>query len=147
MAILFYKIKDLGGFMSNFYPSKMFIYGRWWKWVEAPYQSAKTVNLEEKELIWNAETARIARDLGQKVSMVHDWDKIKREIMKECCMAKFLQNPDLRQQLIQTGKEELIEDTPHDSFWGNGADGTGQNVLGKVLMEVRDEFSFANFFD
>lgn len=137
MAIKFYRLKEPGGFMSNYWKARMFIYGRWWNWTEAPYQSAKTNVQTEKDAIWRAERANDSRLLGQKVTMVPDWDVLKREIMKECCMAKFLQHPDLRQQLMATGTEELIEDSPVDFFWGCGADGTGQNVLGQVLMEIR----------
>jgi ribA/ribD-fused uncharacterized protein len=68
-----------------------------------------------------------------------DWDEYKRFVMKECCMAKFLQHPELRKQLMDTGDEELMEDSPVDWYWGCGADGTGKNVLGQVLMEIREE--------
>jgi ribA/ribD-fused uncharacterized protein len=138
MTIKFYKLKDPGGFMSNYWKARMFIYGRWWNWVEAPYQSAKTNVQSEKEAIWQATKANDSRLLGQNVTMVSDWDMLKREVMKECCMAKFLQHPDLRKQLMETGTQELIEDSPYDSYWGCGVDGTGKNVLGQVLMEVRD---------
>jgi N-glycosidase YbiA len=139
MSIKFYKLRDPGGFMSNFWPAKIYIYGCWWRWVEAPYQSQKTYNLAEKKLIWEATKPMQARDLGQTVTMISDWDQIKRTVMKECCLAKFLQHADLRKQLMETGTEELIEDSPVDSWWGCGKDGTGQNVLGQVLMEIREE--------
>lgn len=141
MAIKFYKIKDPGGFMSNYKKARFFIYGRWWNWVEAPYQAQKTLNATEQEIIWQAKTNNDSRLLGQKVTMRPDWDQVKRQVMKECCLAKFLQHPDLRKQLMETGGEELIEDTTitNDMYWGCGIDGTGQNVLGQVLMEVREE--------
>lgn len=141
MSIKFYRTKDPHGYLGNFYRARMFIYGRWWNWVEAPYQSAKTPILEEKVSIWKTEKAMESRLLGQKVMMVPNWDQIKRDVMKECCVAKFLQHPELRKQLMDTGNEELIEDSPVDWYWGCGADGTGQNVLGQVLMEVRTELA------
>ena len=39
----------------------------------------------------------------------------------------------------ETGTRELVEHTANDSYWGDGGDGTGQNKLGKLLMQVRDE--------
>ena len=39
--------------------------------------------------------------------------------------------------LLATGAEVLIEDAPDDYFWGRGADGTGANNLGKILMALR----------
>jgi ribA/ribD-fused uncharacterized protein len=139
MTIKFYKTKDPYGFMGNFFKARFFIYGRWWNFVEAPYQAEKTSVQSEKDEIWRAVKANDSRLLGQKVTMRPDWDEYKRFVMKECCMAKFLQHPDLRKQLMDTGDEELMEDSPVDWYWGCGADGTGQNVLGQVLMEIREE--------
>lgn len=139
MAIKFYRTRDPYGFLGNYYKARTFIYGRWWDWNEAPYQSAKTFVQAEKDEIWAAKKANDSRLLGQKVTMRSDWDQVKRQVMKECCMAKFLQHPELRKQLMETGDEELIEDSPVDWYWGCGADGTGQNVLGQVLMEIRAE--------
>jgi ribA/ribD-fused uncharacterized protein len=115
----------------------MFLWNRWWNNVEAPYQAAKTIDPNEYVTIWEATSAREARDLGQKVKMRDDWDQIKYDIMKECVLAKFVQHHDLLEQLLETGDEELIEDSPVDWFWGCGADGTGKNMLGKALMEIR----------
>jgi N-glycosidase YbiA len=139
MAIKFYKIKDPHGYMSNYKKARFFIYGRWWNWVEAPYQAQKTFVPEEYDAIHQATTNNESRLLGQKVTMRPDWDQVKRQVMKECVLAKFLQHKDLRDQLMATGDEELIEDSPIDYYWGCGADGSGQNVLGQVLMEVRQE--------
>lgn len=139
MAIKFYKTNEPHGFLNNFYRSRMFIYGRWWNWVEAPYQAMKTIVPEERDQIWAATTPRESRNLGQKVTMHDSWNDIKVEVMYQCCLAKFTQNEDLLDRLMDTGEEELIEDSPIDSFWGCGADGKGQNNLGKVLMRVRKD--------
>lgn len=139
MTIKFYKTNDPYGFLNNFKTARMFIYHRWWNNVEAPYQSMKTVIPAEVDAIWAAKTPREARDLGQKVTLLEGWEFFKDRIMYECCMAKFLQHSDLRKQLMDTGTEELIEDSPIDSYWGCGADGTGKNMLGKTLMRVRHE--------
>lgn len=136
-VIKFYRNKDPFGFCGNFYPSKFFIYGKWWKNVEAPYQSQKTLDEKEVEEIWLATSPKVVRDIGQKVKMVPNWDEIKYGVMKECVLAKFLQNHDLRKQLLDTGDATLVEDSPIDWYWGCGKDGTGQNKLGQALMEVR----------
>jgi ribA/ribD-fused uncharacterized protein len=139
MTIKFYKIKDPYGYMSNYKKARFFIYDRWWNWVEAPYQAKKCDNQNDYELIYNAKTNNESRLLGQKVKMRYDWDQIKVEVMSECVLAKFLQHKDLRDQLMATGDEELVEDSPIDYFWGCGADGTGKNNLGKVIMAVREK--------
>lgn len=135
----FYKLNDPGGFMSNFYRSTFKIYGRTWATVEHAYQAQKCVDDKEYNDIHEAKTPRIARNLGQEVKMRKDWDSVKRSVMKECCMAKFTQDEMLKKELLDTGDQELIEDSPVDWYWGCGADGKGQNVLGQVLMEIRAE--------
>jgi len=69
----------------------------------------------------------------------NDWDTDKIVVMCKAIHAKFTQNPVLSQMLIKTGKAELIENSPYDTFWGIGRKGDGQNQLGKLLMELRDE--------
>lgn len=135
--IKFYKIKDPFGFLGNFFPSKFFIFGRWWKNVESPYQAMKCASSNDFNMIHACATPKEARDLGQKVTLVPHWDEIRDDIMEQCCMAKFLQNKDLLEQLMDTGDAELQEDSPVDNYWGIGADGTGQNKLGRILMRIR----------
>jgi hypothetical protein len=137
MTIKFYKTNETYGFLNNFKKAPMFIYGRWWNNVEAPYQAAKAILPEEANAIWQAKSPREARDLGQKVKMRKDWDQVKDQIMYECVLAKFVQNHVLRSQLMKTGNQELIEDSPIDYYWGCGIDGSGKNMLGKTLMKVR----------
>jgi ribA/ribD-fused uncharacterized protein len=59
--------------------------------------------------------------------------------MHRCCLAKFTQHENLKKLLLDTGDAELQEDSQDDFFWGIGADGSGKNVLGKILMRIRDE--------
>jgi len=140
MTIKFYKTKDPYGYMSNFYRSRMFIGGKWWNTIEHYYQAMKTDFADEREMVRTAKTPRIARDIGQTVTMRKNFDDDKYLIMKAAVLAKFLQHPELREQLLSTNDEVLIEDSPVDYYWGCGADGSGKNMLGKVLMEIRSEF-------
>lgn len=139
MTILFYKSIDPYGYMNNFCRADMFIYGRWWKNVEAAYQAQKTNVASEYDAIWLAKTPRIARNLGQVVTMRPDWEDAKIDVMYDCVLAKFTQNADLRAKLLSTGDEEIVEDSPIDSFWGCGVSGNGKNHLGKILMQVRED--------
>jgi len=59
--------------------------------------------------------------------------------MREAVLKKFLTHTDIREILLSTGNEILVEDSSCDYFWGCGADKTGQNHLGKILMSVREE--------
>ncbi len=139
MTIKFYKTQDPHGYMGNFYRSKIFLNGKWWNTVEHYYQAMKTVYTDEQEMIRSAKTPRIARDLGQTVTFRDHFDSDKYQVMKDAVLAKFVQHHNLREQLLATNDEILIEDSPVDYYWGCGADGSGKNMLGKVLMEVRAE--------
>jgi ribA/ribD-fused uncharacterized protein len=57
--------------------------------------------------------------------------------MREAVLAKFSQHPDLREILLATGDALIVEHTENDSYWGDGGDGSGVNMLGRILVEVR----------
>lgn len=92
------------------------------------------------------------KDLGRMVEGFQQevWDEHKYDIMKEACMFKFQQNPDLKEELLETENKLLVEASPYDRIWGIGlrsedpnfldmSKWRGKNLLGKVLMDVRDE--------
>ena len=137
MSIKFYKSVEPYGYLNNFRKAPMFIYGHWYKNVESAYQSRKTFNVEEQEKIRLATHPSTARELGQVLTLRSDWDEVKYQVMTECVLAKFVQHRDLRERLLSTGDEHLIEDSQSDFYWGCGSDGTGKNCLGRILMSVR----------
>lgn len=68
-----------------------------------------------------------------------DWDEVKIGIMHNILRAKVSQHEYVRRKLIATGSRELIEDSWRDNFWGWGPNRDGQNMLGKLWMNVRKE--------
>jgi ribA/ribD-fused uncharacterized protein len=70
-----------------------------------------------------------------------DWDDIKIHIMRRILRAKAEQHEYVRRKLLATGARDLIEDSWRDDFWGWGPNRSGQNMLGKLWMEVRAELS------
>ena len=70
--------------------------------------------------------------------IVENWSKIKVDRMYNVLKVKF-SDVELREQLLETGNSILIEDSKTDPFWGAGKKGTGKNMLGKLLMKVREE--------
>ena len=58
--------------------------------------------------------------------------------MAEALRAKFTQHDELRDILLSTGDAKLVEHTRRDSYWGDGGGG-GKNMMGQLLMELRDE--------
>jgi len=81
---------------------------------------------------------------GKKAQLPHNWDQIKVDIMREGLRLKF-QNPEMREKLLATKGRLLIEGNYwHDNFWGDCyckkcTSKPGKNMLGKLLMEIRDE--------
>jgi ribA/ribD-fused uncharacterized protein len=86
----------------------------------------------------NGKKHHIYKDLFQK-GIRPDWKKVNVKIMHKVVKAKFEQHKDLKKLLLSTENRELIENSKTDRFWGVGKDGKGQNMLGEVLMQVRDE--------
>ena len=77
------------------------------------------------------------------IAQLSDWEEIKDSIMYLGLRQKF-HNPTLQKKLLATGEEELIEGNWwNDTYWGV-CNGVGQNNLGKILMEVRDEIRRQN---
>ena len=86
-----------------------------------------------------------AKRLGRNVQLRPDWETVKYDIMYEVCKAKFEQNDDLREMLLDTGDAYLEEgNTWNDRCWGT-CRGVGENHLGKILMRIRDELQTSRF--
>ncbi len=124
-------------FLSNFYPCIIKHEGIVYPSVENAYQASKSVDPEVRKQ-FTALSAGHAKKLGQRVKKREDWEDVKIEIMRDLLIKKFSQ-PKLRTFLLMTENDDLIEgNTWGDTFWGVYR-GKGENWLGKLLMEVRDE--------
>lgn len=71
----------------------------------------------------------------------NDWENVKVGIMRNILRAKVEQHEYVRRKLLATGDRELIEDSWRDDFWGWGEKHDGQNMLGKLWMEIRTEIA------
>ena len=135
------KIDDFRGkyfFLSNFYPCTVEYEGRIHQSAEAAFQAAKTLNEHERSLFTELSPSQ-AKQRGRRIPLRDDWEKIKVQVMRDVCLAKFSQHEALRQRLSQTDDAILEEGNNWgDTFWGTVA-GYGENQLGKVLMEVRSD--------
>lgn len=110
------------------------------KTLEHYFQAAKTEKISEWYHVFQADTPQEAKRRGREVSLREDWDEVKDGVMLDLLRSKFSQ-PYLREKLLDTGDEYLIEgNTWRDTYWGADlATGVGQNKLGLLLMQVRDE--------
>jgi len=143
-------------FLSNFEPAVVCFDGLAFPTVEHAFQAAKTHDPEWQLKIQRAATPGKAKSLGRRVPLIPAWDEMKVDVMRELVRQKFEspraagkggQNERLfgyHTLLLKTGEVEIVEGNDwHDVFWGKcgcpGHGGKGENWLGRLLMEVREE--------
>lgn len=139
--ISFYKPTDAYGEFSNFSDYPIEINGFLWPTVEHFFQAYKfagTAHEQEIRLLKTPMEAKIA-GCDRNKPLRSDWEKIKNEIMYKAVYEKFSQHPEIKNILLLTGNSTLIENTPYDSYWGSGKNEKGRNMLGQILMMVRDD--------
>ncbi|MCB9946499.1 MAG: NADAR family protein [Rhodospirillaceae bacterium] len=140
-TIYFYGKTDDYGCFANTSDHGFTVDGRYWRSVEHFYQAHKFADPAWTERIRQARTVREARALGQsrKVLIRADWDSARDAVMVTAVKAKIAAHPEVRRTLLETGEALLVEASPYDHYWGCGADGTGANRLGQILMQIRSE--------
>lgn len=141
----------------NFYTPKFYVFdnfsahavefdGELYPTAEAAYQAAKCIDPKGKEEIRNArspEQAKLLANEVYKAAKDPEWGGKKALVMEKILRAKLAQHSKVAEALVQSGNEDIIENSPIDYFWGEGADGSGQNMLGKLWMKIRAEHSNA----
>lgn len=124
-------------FLSNFYPCRIAYNGKIYGNTEAAFQAQKTVNAAEQDEFTNLSPGEAKRK-GRRVTLRKDWESVKNGIMLDIIRCKF-KDPRLMECLLNTGDAYLEEtNTWNDRYWGV-CRGSGENHLGKILMQVRDE--------
>lgn len=146
-----------GTFLSNFIPNDLQIdyMGHKFNTSEQLYMyiKAKSFNDHEKahEIVTKGQAPKDAKRMGREVIGYDEkvWSTYREDAMYRAIYNKFTQYPELKKQLLDTGDKILVEGTPMDPIWGvmikwdddrilNEKNWKGQNLLGKVLMRVRD---------
>jgi ribA/ribD-fused uncharacterized protein len=146
--VWFYKKEEnaLTAFLGNFHPCKINLWGMQFKCAEAAYQAAKFAPnrhyMKQFENIDGEAAWQKGGQLSQQLSpqQVADFRQRNLDVMAEVIQAKFNQNPKLKELLLATGNAYLVEHTHRDGYWGDKGDGSGQNWLGRILMQERGEF-------
>ncbi|QDT91765.1 NADAR family protein [Gimesia algae] len=140
-TINFYSVSDEYGEFSNFAPFPVRIDGKKWPTSEHYFHAQKFVGDEHLEAIRKAKSPMIAARMGRsrKRPLRKDWESVKVSIMRKAVLAKFSQHEDLCTMLISTGNAKIVEHTSNDSYWGDGGNGSGKNMLGQILMQVREQ--------
>lgn len=134
--------------LSNFSAFTLIWEGLRFDTLEAAYHWEKfraysfvPARIEVQEAIRLAPSAHEAFKIAQeeKFRRVPDWEDIKVYTMACLLRAKVDQHEYVRRKLLATGDRELVENSWRDDFWGWGPNGDGQNMLGKLWMDVRSE--------
>lgn len=115
---------------------------------------------ETAHAILETQNPKEQKALGRKVKNFtpDEWNTVARTIVYYGNLAKFSQNPELLQQLLDTGDTLLVEASPYDTIWGIGLNEEdarntppenwkGTNWLGEVLVRVRQKLSNEQFFE
>ena len=155
MSRYFFRAYGTDGYLSNFYKTDFEKDGNKFNCSEQAFMLQKCLMFEPdntsliKEILNETNPNKIKK-LGRRVKNFDEvkWNEKRYKIMLECCKEKFDQNDKIKQKLCETNDEILYEASPYDKIWGIGYDKEtaknlspemyGENLLGKVLMELRD---------
>jgi len=140
-VIYFSKLRGPYRCLPNFAPTPIEIAGVVWATSEHFYQAQKFTDVSVQDQIATAATAYDAAHRARAMAdhVRADWHEIKLAVMLTALRAKANQHADVKKTLIDSGDAALVEQSPKDNFWGNGPDGNGQNYLGRLWMQVREE--------
>ncbi|OPH57745.1 hypothetical protein BC351_04335 [Paenibacillus ferrarius] len=138
--IRFYETNKPYGCFSNFAKYPIMLNNKEWVTTEHYVQAQKFVGTKYEEEVRLASTPLDALRLGQyrNKHLRKDWENCKVQIMQEALTAKVEQHPCIKSILLSTGDCTIVEHTTNDAYWGDGGNGQGQNMLGKLLMEIRN---------
>lgn len=127
--------------LSNFSSFQLRWHGRKFATLEHAYHWEKFVGVT----YWAATQIKAAPSAHEAFRLARlfkdkrrpDWDEVKLDVMRELLLAKARQHEYVRRKLLATGERELVENSWRDDFWGWGPNRDGQNMLGKLWMDVR----------
>jgi len=145
------------GPFSNWHPSTFTAFGETYNCAEQGMMHQKALmfnDLASAKLIMETDDPAVQKKLGRGVLNYDEaeWSDKGYQIVYLLLRAKFEQNSDLLNHLLDTEELEIVEASPYDKVWGiaMGVDKypeildrtkwKGDNLLGKILMDVRDEF-------
>jgi ribA/ribD-fused uncharacterized protein len=104
------------------------------------------------EKILNSADPKEQKGFGREIRNYSDqvWTSEREKVVYDGSYAKFTQNENLYEFLMQTCGTTLVEASPVDSIWGIGLSAddpraldektwNGQNLLGKILTKLRED--------
>jgi len=137
--IKFYRTNEPFGCFSNFSKHPVAVDGETWPSAEHFFQASKFQTEEDRSDILHASNAADAARIGRERSrpLRSDWEVVKDDVMRRAVLLKVEQHSDVKEALLWTGSAILVEHTANDHYWADGGDGSGANMLGRILMDTR----------
>ncbi len=146
MTIYFYTTRCEYGCFSNFSQHGFELDGFWWMTNEHYFQAQKFATTDRawfdkiREVKSPKEAAKMGR--SRKYPLRQDWEQVKDKIMERGVLCKFQTHGEIREILLNTGTDLIVENSQSDYYWGCGKKGSGKNKLGQILMAVREILRF-----
>ena len=145
-CIVIHKINEEWGILSNFAHTPIVYKGVTYKSSEQLFQMMKFTDETIREEIFNAPNPKMTAKHYEKEYRRPDWGKMIVDVMKLCLMLKYKQCEEFRRQLDSTSGKYIVEDQTsfrkkYADTWGVKREGefyVGPNLLGRLLMELRD---------
>ena len=141
------KVKEPWGIFGNFAPTPVIINGVTFKTSEQLFQLMKFKEAEPVHAVYNAKNPKMTAKHWEKTHRREDWGRMIVDAMKFCLTQKYEQSEDFRKELERSNGKYIVEDqtsfpkkTP--DTWGvkqQGSNFVGPNLLGRLLMELRDK--------
>jgi len=144
-----------GGIYSNFHPSTFRENNINYSCNEQYFMHRKALHFEDYDIateLLHTTDPKECKKLGRQVKGFDpiEWDRVKEHYMYEGLKLKFTQNPDLKEALLKENCDLFVEASPFDKIWGIGlnaedarktpeSEWPGQNLLGKLLTQLREE--------
>jgi ribA/ribD-fused uncharacterized protein len=143
------------GALSNMAPNfPLLVNGLRISTVEALYQACRFPDHPELQMVIIDQLSPMTAKMKSKRYRSNtraDWDRIRIKVMRWCLRVKLAQKwSRFGAALQKTGARPIVEESLKDDFWGAKPkdDGTlvGMNVLGRLLMELREQFRSAESY-
>ena len=152
MSLWFNGVKEPNGWMGNMAPYPIKYNGKVWLTSEALFQSMRYDDDSVKEIIRGEKSpmgAKMKAKKNRDQMVVVPMSELDVENMRKCVKMKFDAHPQLKRQLMNTKDAFIYEDIGNRNgerhkFWGakklSESEGDGNNMMGKILMDLREEY-------